>query len=109
MNSEMRIKDKNEFNDVLKTGKKKISKYFVIYYKDRVKENSRYGITFSKKFGKAIERNYYKRIMREIIRHNQKKFSNLLDYIIIMRGECKKLDYNVLQDNLIDLIKKENL
>lgn len=109
MNSEMRIKDKKEFNDILKTGKKKINKYFIIYYKERAKTNSRYGITFKKNFGKAYERNYYKRVMREIIRYNQKKFSNLLDYIIIMREGCKTLDYNGIKDNLIDLMQKENI
>ena len=45
--------------------------------------------------------------MREIIRKNQKSFSNLSDYIIIMRSDCKKEKFDFLQTQLTDLIKKE--
>lgn len=107
MNNNLRIKDKTEFNDLIKNGKILKNKFFVIYYKEKKKDNSRFGITFSKKFGKAYERNYYKRIMREIIRKNRKSFSNLSDYIIIMRSDCKNEKYIFLQTQLIDLIKKE--
>lgn len=107
MNNNLRIKDKTEFNDLIKNGKILKNKFFVIYYKEKKKDNSRFGITFSKKFGKAYERNYYKRIMREIIRKNRKSFSNLSDYIIIMRSECKNEKYVFLQTQLTDLIKKE--
>lgn len=107
MNNNLRIKDKTEFNDLIKNGKILKNKFFVIYYKEKKKDNSRFGITFSKKFGKAYERNYYKRIMREIIRKNRKSFSNLSDYIIIMRSDCKNEKYIFLQTQLTDLIKKE--
>lgn len=107
MNNNLRIKDKTEFNDLIKNGKILKNKFFVIYYKEKKKDNSRFGITFSKKFGKAYERNYYKRIMREIIRKNRKSFSNLSDYIIIMRSECKNEKYVFLQTQLTDLITKE--
>lgn len=107
MNNNLRIKDKTEFNDLIKNGKILKNKFFVIYYKEKKKDNSRFGITFSKKFGKAYERNYYKRIMREIIRKNRKLFSNLSDYIIIMRSECKNEKYVFLQTQLTDLITKE--
>ncbi len=107
MNNSLRIKDKNEFNYLIKNGRVLKNKFFVIYYKERKNDNSRFGITFSKKFGKAYERNYYKRIMREIIRKNRKSFSNLSDYIIIMRSECKTVKYDVLETQFNDLIKKE--
>lgn len=107
MNNNLRIKDKTEFNDLIKNGKILKNQFFVIYYKEKKKDNSRFGITFSKKFGKAYERNYYKRIMREIIRKNRKSFSNLSDYIIIMRSECKNEKYVFLQTQLTDLITKE--
>ena len=107
MNNNLRIKDKTEFNDLIKNGKILKNKFFVIYYKEKKKDNSRFGITYSKKLGKAYERNYYKRIMREIIRKNQKSFSNLSDYIIIMRSDCKNEKYIFLQTQLTDLIKKE--
>ena len=107
MNNNLRIKDKTEFNDLIKNGKILKNKFFIIYYKEKANDNSRFGITFSKKFGKAYERNYYKRIMREIIRKNRKSFSNLSDYIIIMRSECKNEKYVFLQTQLTDLITKE--
>lgn len=104
MNSEIRIKEKSEFEDIIKNGKKYGNSYFAIYYKDRKKDFSRFGITLSKKYGNAVKRNKYKRILREIIRINQKKFKNNYDYIIIMKKTCDGLDYKVIENNLLTLL-----
>ena len=104
MNKEMRIKDSREFENIIKNGKKKANSFFVIYYKERNKEFSRFGVSLSKKFGNAVKRNKYKRILREIIRINQKKFKNTYDYIIIMKKSCDNLEYKVIEENLLTLL-----
>ena len=76
MNTKMRIKSADEFNDIIKTGTKIYSPFFIIYYKEKKLDNPRCGITQAKKFGKAYKRNRYRRILREIIRTNIKVFKN---------------------------------
>ena len=104
MKNELIIKKSLEFDDIIKNGYRKSNLYFVIYYKERKLSFSRYGITLAKKFGNAVKRNKYKRILREIIRNNQKKFENNYDYIIIMKKSCDQLKYKVIEENLLTLL-----
>ena len=101
MNTNMRIKSADEFNDIIKNGTKIYSPFFIIYYKEKKLDNPRFGITQAKKFGKAYKRNRYRRILREIIRTNIKVFKNEYDYIIIIMKKCDTLDFKQIEDNLL--------
>lgn len=107
MNTNMRIKSADEFNDIIKTGTKIYSPFFIIYYKEKKLDNPRFGITQAKKFGKAYKRNRYRRILREIIRTNIKVFKNEYDYIIIIMKKCDTLDFKQIEDNLLKVIKEK--
>ena len=107
MNTKMRIKSADEFNDIIKTGPKIYSPFFIIYYKEKKLDNPRFGITQAKKFGKAYKRNRYRRILREIIRTNIKVFKNEYDYIIIIMKKCDTLDFKQIEDNLLKVIKEK--
>lgn len=107
MNTKMRIKSADEFNDIIKTGTKIYSPFFMIYYKEKKLDNPRFGITQAKKFGKAYKRNRYRRILREIIRTNIKVFKNEYDYIIIIMKKCDTLDFKQIEDNLLKVIKEK--
>ena len=107
MNTELRIKSKQEFENLIKNGKRVKNSYFVIYYKERKNDFSRFGVTLSKNFGNAVKRNRYKRILRELIRINQKKFKNAFDYIIIMKKNCDDLEYKDIEEKLVSLLKLE--
>jgi len=103
----MRIKSADEFNDIIKTGTKIYSPFFIIYYKEKKLDNPRFGITQAKKFGKAYKRNRYRRILREIIRTNIKVFKNEYDYIIIIMKKCDTLNFKQIEDNLLKVIKEK--
>lgn len=107
MNTKMRIKSADEFNDIIKTGTKIYSPFFIIYYKEKKLDNPRFGITQAKKIGKAYKRNRYRRILREIIRTNIKVFKNEYDYIIIIMKKCDTLDFKQIEDNLLKVIKEK--
>ena len=109
MKRELRIKRSLEFENIIKSGKKKSNDYFVIYYKERKLLFSRFGVSLSKKFGNAVTRNRYKRILREIIRNNQKKFENNYDYIIIMKKNCENFKYKVIEEKLLTLLWQEDI
>ena len=62
------IVNKNlEFNDIINSGKKGVSKYFYIYIKENNYPYNRYGIAISKKIGNAVVRNKFKRQVKDII------------------------------------------
>ena len=63
MNTKYRIKKNEEFDDILNNGRKNNNSYFSLYNKDNNLTYSRFGITLAKKFGNAVERNKYKRIV----------------------------------------------
>ena len=107
MNTKMRIKSADEFNDIIKTGTKIYSPFFIIYYKEKKLDNPRFGITQAKKSGKAYKRNRYRRILREIIRTNIKVFKNEYVYIIIIMKKCDTLDFKQIEDNLLKVIKEK--
>ena len=107
MNTKMRIKSADEFNDIIKNGTKIYSPFFIIYYKEKKLDNPRFGITQAKKCGKAYKRNRYRRILREIIRTNIKVFKNEYDYIIIIMKKCDTLDFKQIEDNLLKVIKEK--
>ena len=107
MNTKLRIKSSDEFNDIIKTGTKLYSPFFIIYYKEKKKDNSRFGITQAKKFGKAYKRNKYRRILREIVRNNINVFKNEYDYIIIIMKKCDTLEFKQIEENLLKLIKEK--
>lgn len=106
MNTEFRVKDKQEFQEILNKGKKIYSPFFLIYYKQKNKEESRFGFTQVKKFGKAYKRNKFRRIFREIIRNNQNKFQKNYDYIIIILKKCENLKYQEIEEKVLQAIKE---
>lgn len=109
MKKEDIVKSNRDFDNIIKNGKLKKNKEFVIYYIDNNDKKSRFGISVSKKIGNAVIRNYYKRIIRNICHKNKNLYSNGKDYIIIMRKGLTLLDFSEANKSFTDLIKKINI
>ncbi len=60
------IKTRKEFASLHKSGKKIAGKYFFFIF--RSSEKKGFAVIVSKKMGKAVKRNYEKRVMRVLIR-----------------------------------------
>ncbi len=100
------IKDQNIFNRLITKGKYKKNNCFVIY-KDHIEENlTNFGIAISKKYGKAVERNHIKRIVRNIIDKNRNLFQKNYNYIIMVRKDCKNKTFNELNDSMTAVLKE---
>ena len=108
MKKEDIVKNNRDFDNIIKNGKYVKNNEFVIYFIDNDKENSRFGISVSKKIGNAVTRNYYKRIIRNICHNNKFLYSKGKDYIIIMRKGLTLLTFNEANNSFVDLIKKTN-
>ncbi len=100
------IKKSFEFDEIIKDGKSIKNNEFVIYYRENNYQKNRFGITVPKKIGKAVIRNYYKRIIRNICDKYNFCYSNYKDYIIIMRKRCIDIPYNEISESFMSLIKK---
>lgn len=99
------IKSKFEYTDIIKNCKYKKNNYFIIYYRKTEKEN-RYGISIPKKTGKAYLRNKIKRRLKNIIDHNEFNIQKSYDYVIIIRKRLIELNYQEMENNFINLIRK---
>ena len=102
------VKEHKEFNNIIKNSKFIKNNNFVIYYEQSEFNYPRFGIAISTKFGKAHTRNYYKRILRNIIDINKKSFKNNTDYIIMIKKNASLNKYNDLKISFENLIKELN-
>ncbi len=97
-----------DFNNIINNNQKHENKYFVIYYNKNNLEISRYGFAVGKKIGNAVTRNKYRRQLKSIVDKNKLLFPKGLDYIIIMKKECKNLVYKEIEQNLVKVFLEEH-
>lgn len=100
------IKDKRLFNSIIKDGKFKKNKEYVIYIMKREDEKINYGIAISNKVGHAVVRNKLKRQTRSIIDNNRNLFKNGHNYIIMIRKAASELSFQNMNNSLKSLIEK---
>lgn len=105
MNKKYIIKKNEEIQQIIGDSNKKVNKYFVIYFRKNNYNSNRYCISVSKKIGKANVRNLYKRRIKDILMKNNINFSK--DYVIILRVNILNLNYEQIQNELINIIKEK--
>lgn len=105
MNKKYIIKKNEEIQQITGDSNKKVNKYFVIYFRKNNYNFNRYCISVSKKIGKANVRNLYKRRIKDILMKNNINFSK--DYVIILRVNILNLNYEQIQNELINVLKEK--
>lgn len=105
MNKKYIIKKNEEIQQIIGDSNKKVNKYFVIYFRKNNYNFNRYCISVSKKIGKANVRNLYKRRIKNILMKNNINFSK--DYVIILRVNILNLNYEQIQNELINVLKEK--
>ena len=105
MNKKYIIRKNEEISKIVKTGKKVSNNLFVIYYKDNDIKHNRYCVSVSKKIGKANVRNLFKRRIKDILMKNNIDYS--CDYVIILRQAILGVNYEIMKNELINLMKGE--
>ena len=98
------IKSKEEFNNIIRTGKYNKNQYYILYYISN--NENKFGIAISNKVGHAFIRNRLKRQTRSIIDENRNLFKKGFNYIIMIRKSCVGTNYEILNKALIELINK---
>ncbi len=107
MNKQFVVKRNEDFNKIIKEGKKKLNSCFIVYYLPSFSntDHFRIGISVGKKLGNAPYRNYEKRVIRSIITQNMKSIVKY-DYVVIARPRCKSVDFATKERELIKLFKE---
>lgn len=101
-----RIKKNEEFQKIISKKLSVANKHFVVYFSKKIENYARVGISISKKLGKAVDRNLYKRqlrmIIQEIINFNDFEY----DLIIIIRNSFISSSYIDNKKQLENILKK---
>ena len=92
------IRKNEEIQEIVKTSKKLVNKYFIVYFRNNDFQYNRYCISVSKKLGKAHTRNLYKRRIKDNI-------NNSMDYVIILRNAVIGISYEEMQYELLNTLK----
>ena len=101
-----KIKSKNEIQTLFEKGKRLRGQNFdLLFFKNNF-SYGRAGIVVGKKFGGAVDRNYIKRIFREILYNKQIEFKFSFDFILIPKSESKKKPFILLKQEVISSIHK---
>jgi ribonuclease P protein component len=93
-----------QYSLVYKNGVSYSDRFLVVKTIPNQLEYSRYGISVSKRVGKAVVRNRVKRVLREILRLTP--LERGLDIIIIVRSPAALCDYHHLSKSILDLLSR---
>ena len=105
MNKQFIIKKSDEIAQIVKTGKKTVSKFYIIYNIESDTIFNKYCVSVSKKLGKAHIRNRIKRRVKDILMKNRIDLKR--KYVIIIRKDAVDASYEELKEILIKQIKGE--
>lgn len=101
------LKENTEFNRILNCVKPFRTKYFSIFLEKTNDDNFYFGFTVGKKLGRAVDRNKIKRRIKNIL--NNKKYKNGFKCIIMPRKEFLTENYKILEEELINTLKRFDL
>lgn len=100
------VKHSRDFEKIIKQGQFVKNNELIIYYTTNNQNTNHFGISVGKKIGNAVQRNYYKRIIRNICDNNKNLYSNGKDYIIIVRKGCTLKSFIDINKSYVYLIEK---
>lgn len=105
------LKKNYEFKIVLTKGKHYSGKYIELYVKDNNIKYNLLGLAISKKIGKAVIRNYIKRIFRESYKEleNEIKTGKSLVFLCKKKVDIKKINFKNIQEDMKFIFDKANL
>jgi ribonuclease P protein component len=104
---EQHLTKPDQFTAVYNEGCTQTDRFLVLKAKPNQLEFSRYGVSVSKRVGKAVIRNRVKRILREILR-----LTSLCpgwDIILIVRIPAAGSDYKQLEKSVVNLLLRARI
>ena len=103
------LKKNQDFQTVYRGGKSYANKYLVMYVMDSGREDTRIGISASKKVGNSIVRHRVTRLIRESYRLQEDMFNSGLDMVVIARISAKDRSMSEIESALLHLGKLQGV
>ena len=105
MEKKYRLRKNMEFKKVYSGGKSYWNRNLILYVRKNELENSRIGITITKKIGNAVVRNRIRRRIKEIIRLKLGNIKDGYDLIIIPKKNVQDISYKDLESAMIHIMR----
>lgn len=106
---ENRIKSKNDFQIVYKTGRSVVDSMSVMYVLANDEKNIKIGLAVGKKMGNAVVRNRVKRLMREVFRHRRSELKDSIHIIWVARKKLIAADIYTYDRIFMRLAKRAGI
>ena len=103
------IKKNRDFQNIYDTGKSYANRQLVMYVSENFSEDTRIGISVSKKAGNSVVRHHMTRLLREVFRLNKQNIRRGLDIIVVVRVAAKTSDYKQLEGAFLHLCGLHNI
>jgi ribonuclease P protein component len=95
---------KGEFDAVYRTGKRRASPHFTVFFRVNQLPESRFGFSIKKALGSAVVRNRIRRRLREIVRCHRMEIAAGWDIVIHPKSRAEHAQFAALTADLLRLI-----
>ena len=103
MNKQISLKKNHEIQTLISQRKSVGNKFYAIYY--MFGDETKIAISISKKVCKAHDRNYNKRVIREIVRKNLEELKKL-KCLIVIKEKSLTLNFEEKEREIKNLLKR---
>ena len=103
------LKKNQDFQTVYRGGKSYANKYLVMYVIDSGREDTRIGISASKKVGNSVVRHRFARLVRESFRLNKDILEEGKDIIVVARAAAKDKNFDKIESAFLHLCGLHNI
>lgn len=103
------IKKNSDFQLVYKTGKSYANRLLVMYVLKTGCNDSRIGISVSKKVGNSVVRHHITRLLRESFRINRHRIKSGLDIVVVVRVTAKESSFKNIESAYLHLCGLHNI
>lgn len=103
------IKKNSDFQRVYRQGKSYANRLLVMYVEEMGEQETRIGISVSKRVGNSVVRHHICRLIREIFRLNKHRIRTGLNIVTVVRPTAKNSDFHELESAYLHLCGLHNI
>lgn len=103
------LKKNNDYKLVYENKNSGSNRLLVMYIRKNDRDNSRFGISVSKKVGNSVVRHRLARLLRESIRLNAHRIIGGYDIVFVAKGSLKGKNYFETESAVLHLLKVNKL
>ncbi|HEY6331504.1 MAG TPA: ribonuclease P protein component [Blastocatellia bacterium] len=101
-----RILSRGAFRRVYDSGRKYQARYFTAFVLGNQAEESRLGITVTRKIGNSVQRNRSRRLAREVFRKNKWRVPLGIDIVINVKRDLSEADFELLEKDFLGFLER---